>query len=71
MTTALVLFGGASLGAIQVGMLQALTERGIRPDLLVGTSDGGELRRERIFPLRPLDGILGLMGQRSHDPERL
>lgn len=40
MTTAFVLSGGASLGAIQVGMLQALAEQGIRPDLLVGTSAG-------------------------------
>ena len=40
MTTAFVLSGGGSLGAVQVGMLQALTERGIEPDLLVGTSAG-------------------------------
>lgn len=40
MTTAFVLSGGASLGAVQVGMLQALGERGIEPDLLVGTSVG-------------------------------
>jgi len=39
-TTALVLSGGASLGAIQVGMLQALYERGVVPDLIVGTSAG-------------------------------
>jgi NTE family protein len=38
--TAFVLAGGASLGALQVGMLGALYERGIRPDLLVGTSAG-------------------------------
>ncbi|HKC20591.1 MAG TPA: patatin-like phospholipase family protein [Candidatus Dormibacteraeota bacterium] len=37
---AFVLSGGASLGAVQVGMLQALFERGVRPDLLVGTSVG-------------------------------
>lgn len=37
---AFVLSGGASLGAIQVGMLQALYERGITPDLIVGTSAG-------------------------------
>jgi len=37
---AFVLSGGASLGAIQVGMLRALYERGIAPDLLVGTSVG-------------------------------
>lgn len=40
MTTAFVLSGGASLGAVQVGMLQALAERKVRPDLLVGTSVG-------------------------------
>jgi NTE family protein len=38
--TAFVLSGGASLGAAQAGMLQALYERGIVPDLLVGTSAG-------------------------------
>ena len=37
---AFVLSGGASLGAIQVGMLRVLYERGIRPDLIVGTSAG-------------------------------
>jgi NTE family protein len=40
MPTAFVLSGGASLGAAQAGMLQALYERGVRPDLLVGTSAG-------------------------------
>ena len=40
MTTAFVLSGGGSLGAVQVGMLQALAERHITPDLLVGTSAG-------------------------------
>ena len=40
MRRAFVLAGGASLGAIQVGMLQALFERGIAPDLIVGTSAG-------------------------------
>jgi NTE family protein len=38
--TAFVLSGGGSLGAVQVGMLQALLERGEFPDLLVGTSAG-------------------------------
>ena len=38
--TAFVLSGGASLGALQVGMLRALYARGIEPDLLVGTSVG-------------------------------
>jgi NTE family protein len=35
-----VLQGGGSLTAVQVGMLRALTEAGIRPDLLVGSSAG-------------------------------
>jgi NTE family protein len=35
-----VLTGGASLGAVQVGMLQALARGGIRPDLLIGSSAG-------------------------------
>ena len=39
-TTAFVLSGGASLGSIQVGMLQAMSRAGLRPDLLVGSSVG-------------------------------
>jgi NTE family protein len=38
--TAFVLSGGASLGALQAGMLHALYERGITADLFVGTSVG-------------------------------
>ena len=37
---AFVLTGGANLGAIQAGMVRALYERGIAPDLLVGSSAG-------------------------------
>jgi NTE family protein len=37
---AFVLGGGASYGAVQVGMLQALSEVGLAPDLVVGTSIG-------------------------------
>src|SRR5882757_687617 len=40
MTTAFVLSGGASLGAVQVGMLLALAKEDVRPDLIVGTSVG-------------------------------
>jgi NTE family protein len=40
MTTAFVLSGGGSLGAVQVGMLRALADRGEQPDLLVGSSAG-------------------------------
>ena len=39
-TVAFVLSGGASLGAVQVGMLRALYEHAIAPDLIVGTSAG-------------------------------
>ena len=38
--TAFVLGGGGVLGAAEVGMLQALLEHGVRPDLVVGTSVG-------------------------------
>ena len=37
---AFVLSGGAGLGAIQVGMLRALYEHGVSPDVIVGTSAG-------------------------------
>jgi NTE family protein len=39
-TTAFVLGGGGLLGAHEVGMLRALSEAGVRPDLVVGTSIG-------------------------------
>jgi NTE family protein len=38
--TAFVLGGGGNLGAIQVGMLRAVMERGITPDVVVGCSVG-------------------------------
>jgi NTE family protein len=38
--TAFVLAGGGSLGAVEVGMLLALAERGVRPDFIVGSSAG-------------------------------
>jgi NTE family protein len=39
-STAFVLGGGGVLGAAEVGMLRALLEAGVRPDLVVGTSVG-------------------------------
>ena len=39
-TVAFVLQGGGSLAAGQVGMLRALFEAGIRPDLVIGSSAG-------------------------------
>ena len=38
--TAFVLTGGGSLGAVQVGMMAALHDHGVVPDVLVGTSVG-------------------------------
>ena len=86
MTAAFVLSGGASLGAAQVGMLTALTEAGVQPDLVIGTSVGAingswvaggshpaelgavwrALRRDTVFPARPLGGLLGFIGTRCH-----
>lgn len=37
---AFVLSGGGSIGSIQVGMVEALYERGIRPDFIVASSAG-------------------------------
>jgi len=61
--TAFVFAGGGSLGAVQVGMLKAITTAGIAPDFLVGASVGainiaffasdptmqGALRLEKIW----------------------
>lgn len=89
MTTAFVLSGGGSLGAVQVGMLLALAERDVTPELVVGTSVGAinaawvagrpglddargladvwrSVRREDVFPLRPLAGLVGFLGHRDH-----
>jgi NTE family protein len=89
LTTAFVLSGGASLGAVEVGMLRGLTEAGIRPDMLLGTSVGAlnaayvaghpgvdgvdglaalwrSIRRDDVFPLRPITGLLGFLGRRNH-----
>jgi NTE family protein len=38
--TAFVLGGGGNLGAVQVGMVRALLERGITPDVILGCSVG-------------------------------
>lgn len=65
---AFVLSGGGNLGALQIGMLQALAERGIEPELVIGCSVGaingaalaedptlvGVARLERLW--RELDG---------------
>jgi NTE family protein len=54
--TAFVLTGGGSLGAVQVGMLYALLEAGVRPDLIIGSSVGA-LNGAYLAGHPSLDGI--------------
>jgi NTE family protein len=65
---AFVLSGGAGLGAIQVGMLHALYERGIAPDVIVGTSAGA--MNGAFIPLHvvAVDVISGEELRLSHGP---
>jgi NTE family protein len=61
--TAFVLSGGAALGAVQVGMLRALYERGIAPDLIVATSVGalnGAYIASRPFGPETADQLAGV-----------
>ncbi|MDX8050771.1 patatin-like phospholipase family protein [Lentzea sp. BCCO 10_0798] len=89
MKTAFVLAGGGSLGAVEVGMLSALADESIQPDLVVGTSVGAvngvwyathpgpegvlaltdlwtSLSRNDVFPIRPVRGLLGVLGLSDH-----
>lgn len=59
---ALVLAGGGNLGAIQVGQLRAIAERGIVPDLIVGCSAGamngvGFAREPNLIGVQRLEGV--------------
>ncbi|KRE41104.1 patatin-like phospholipase family protein [Knoellia sp. Soil729] len=69
--TAVVLTGGGSLGAVQVGMIAALHEHGVEPDLLVGTSVGAMNAAYLAGPGRWSDRIEELErlwgGMRRHD----
>ncbi len=65
-----VLSGGGSLGAIQVGMVRALYERGIVPDLVIGTSAGA--LNATFLAARPrtaetVDGLLALWNSLARD----
>lgn len=63
MTTAFVLSGGGSLGAVQVGVLQALSDRDVSPDLLVGVSAGAlnaVYIAGRGFTGQTLEGLAGV-----------
>jgi NTE family protein len=66
---AFVLSGGGNLGALQVGMLRALLEHGVHPDLVVGCSVGA-INGAGFADVPTLDGLadlerlwLGLDGQ--------
>jgi len=63
MTTAFVLSGGGSLGAVEVGMLEALREHGVTPDLIVGTS-AGALNGAWLagHPGAPIDELAAIWG---------
>ena len=54
--TAFVLSGGGNQGVSQVGMLRALLERGIVPDVVIGTSAGALERRGRGVRPQPHRG---------------
>jgi NTE family protein len=62
---AFVLGGGGNLGAIQVGMLQALLERGIVPDALYGCSVGA-INAASIAGEPSLDGVERLVDIWQH-----
>ena len=95
-SVAFVLTGGANLGSVQVGMLQALAGAGVVPHMVVGASVGAlnaawvatrpwpeglggleqlwrSLRRQDVFPLRPLGLLAGALGGADHlvDPSGL
>lgn len=65
-STAFVLGGGGVLGAVEVGLLRALSRAGITPDLLVATSIGAINGAMVAADPSPAEGTPG--GPRMHDP---
>ncbi|MFD9896451.1 patatin-like phospholipase family protein [Amycolatopsis sp. NPDC059027] len=69
---AFVLGGGGSLGAMQFGMLRALDETGLKPDLVVGTSvgslNGAVLALAGGDPIERLRGIWARMTRHEAFP---
>jgi NTE family protein len=63
--TAFVLGGGGVLGAHEVGMLQALAEAGVTPDVIVGTSVGAI---NGAFVAADPDGAAGRLGELWQGP---
>ena len=71
--TAFVLAGGTALGALQAGIVRALYERGIVPDLLTGTSAGALNARSppaarRPWPPPNTGGHLARAASQRHPP---
>jgi NTE family protein len=60
-STAFVLAGGGSLGAVQVGMLLELVANGLSPDIIVGVSAGA--LNGAFLALEPSVGMLHRMAQ--------
>lgn len=65
MRTAFVLGGGGLLGAVEVGMLKALFESGIRPDLVLGTSVGA--LNGLMVASDPTPDVVGRLEQLWHE----
>jgi NTE family protein len=66
--TIFVLGGGGNLGALQVGMLQAILERGIHPDEIVGCS-AGALNAAMLAADPTADGLDRLRSLWMHNQE--
>ncbi|MBT0993639.1 patatin-like phospholipase family protein [Cellulomonas sp. DKR-3] len=67
MTVGLVLGGGGVRGAVQVGMLRALFEHGVVPDLVVGTSIGAI--NGSAVAADPTSGVVERLAQAWASPE--
>jgi NTE family protein len=65
---AFVLSGGGAFGSVQVGMMRALLERGIRPDLVVGSSVGA--LNGAVLAVSPDDAVETLSGLWLHMSRR-
>ncbi len=65
---AFVLSGGGAFGSVQVGMIRALLERGVLPDLVVGSSVGA--LNGAVLAASPGDAVETLSGLWTHMSRR-
>ncbi|MGH3914217.1 MAG: patatin-like phospholipase family protein [Pseudonocardiaceae bacterium] len=65
--TAIVLGGGGVLGAVQVGMVRALVEAGVRPDLVLGTSIGA--LHGAVLAALPPEEVAGRLDELWRSPD--